>query len=241
MRTSYITASLAALFISASSSAYILVDEFDDAPSSLTDTTTSLWTATFREPTAAFGGTRAHFLFQTVQPAGGGLSTSSIGSGFIGTNTPETNSAHDVYYGAVGILDDEQGLWITDQDYDLSGETLFRIAFEQASANSTVSLQFRDSGPGEPVRLATYSMDLSTSIGSSTLIEFDRDAPSSIDTGFNWDRVDLIRLRVASRNGGSFHIDRFEMVPEPATLAAVGMGLSALVRTRSRRTNKRAR
>lgn len=216
--------------LAAPSQAYLLLDTFSDKPSSLTDTTTTMAVATYNTGSTAYGGSRAHFLSQTAAPAGGGLSASVIGSGFTGSNTALTSSIHVIYYGAVGISADMQGLFLTDRDYDFSGESGFRVFVTSASAGSTVSVQLRDSGPSEPVRLATFTQTLAADIVSPTVLTFLRSAPTSIDPDFHWERLDYIRLRVATPEGGSFLISRFETVPEPVSAAGLGLGVLALRR-----------
>lgn len=212
--------------------AHILLDTFSDAPSNLTDTTTTQSVATFTNTTSAFGGTRAHFLSQIAAPGGGGTSTSHIGSGFSGTNTFDTASRHSVYYGSVGISADQQSLFLVDRDYDFSAETGFLVTVDSATKGSIVSVQLRDSGPNEPVRLATFSQTLGADITSPTVLFFDRTSPTQIDANFHWERLDYIRLRVETPLGGSFQVSKFETVPEPATMALTGCALAALARRR---------
>lgn len=230
---------LGASLLAAPSKAYLLLDTFSDKPSSLTDTTTTLSVATYNTGSAAYGGSRAHFLSQTSAPAAGGLSASVISGGFSGSNTTETSSIHGVYYGAVGISADMQSLFLTDRDYDFSGESGFRVFVTSASAGSTISVQLRDSGPSEPVRLATFSQTLASDITSPTVLTFLRSSPTSIDPDFHWERLDYIRLRVATPAGGAFSISRFETVPEPVSVAGLGLGLTVFMKRRRKASLRR--
>jgi hypothetical protein len=124
-----------------------------------------------------------------------------------------------------GFEDDGMGGFITDDmNLNLTGYTDFVFNFDSNDLDLTMNV---------------YVISGGNAFMSSKLVAGGRNETPFVETfsfagfgGANFGDVDQIVVEFFNSAGGDFALDSFEVVPEPASIAAVGLGLAALARRR---------
>lgn len=114
----------------------------------------------------------------------------------------------------------------SDLNLDLSGESRFEVDFFYVETPLLVSITLYDA---ESIYGSTQ-VTTTVSSGFSKKASFD----FSAFTGYDFSDVDAILFDITAPTSSDYSINSFSAVPEPASMAALGLGLACLARRRKR-------
>ena len=123
------------------------------------------------------------------------------------------------------------GFTVQDMNANFSAESRFRVTCLSNDLGGTISVNVRSASQFSGAYVAS-TLNLVPGMNSTThTYEF---AFSSF-TGFNFADVDQVVLVIDNNASGDTIIDTFEAVPEPTTMALLGLGLAAVAARRRKR------
>lgn len=218
--------SLAVLSVAAFSPA-IVIDTFSDGDISLV-VSGGAGLASL-DPATVLGGSRATWIGQQTF-TGNRTSTLDISAGaFSIDNSINTSSASSLGYGVDSVSNSGTFSTSSNLSFNLAGLDTFRFFFEGNDQALTVEiLLVMDMGNGVQV--------LSKNVAGSQFAPFVVDLGAADIVGssgtINYGDIDQLRINFYTSNAGDFALDKIEAVPEPATMAVLGLGVAALARRR---------
>jgi len=223
-------ASIAALAVIAASSQALLIDDFTTGPYSVNLVTPSAMDTAFQTATVP-GGTRTTRLFVESNPLSVQINL-TVGSGFaisdsgtMGDNWVRVGYGYE-NNGSGGLATDPLNL-------DLSAWNAFKIDFRSNDLANDVKV-YVGTWTGTTYNLSTSSL---VAPGGNQTTPFSLYAPFAGFAGTAaWNDVDVIVFEFDNTPSGDFAIERFEAVPEPASILALAFGISTIaVRRRIKR------
>lgn len=110
---------------------------------------------------------------------------------------------------------------------DLSTSPFFRVTFVGSDLPMLAGVSITTNGT---TNFFQRTANLPGNLTNGTTVTFDFSSVAASLTD-----VDVISFGFNTEPGASFEISRFEVVPEPASLAALGFGLAALMRRKRKR------
>lgn len=175
------------------------------------------------------GGDRATWIDQQTF-TGNRTSTLDISGGALSVdNSFGTSSISSVAYG-VNFVTNGGGFGIdAGANFDMSAFNTYRLSFEGNDQPLQVSVSlFMNNGTGQ----ITYLKTIAGGQFSPFNVDFTA-ADIVLSSGsINLADVDQVRVDFFSSNAGDFAVTQFEAVPEPATMAVLGLGVAAMIRRR---------
>lgn len=218
--------SLAVLSVAAFSPA-LIIDTFSDGNVSLV-VSNGAGLASL-DPATVLGGSRATWIGQTTF-TGNRTSTLDISGGaFSIDNSINTTSTSSLGYGVTSVANNGTFSSSSNASFNLAGLNTFRFHFEAADQPLAVEvLLVMDNGAGFEV--------LTKTVAGGQFSPFIVDlGPADITNSggtITYGDVDQLRISFYTSNAGDFALDQIEAVPEPATMAVIGLGLTAMARRR---------
>ncbi|MBV6457735.1 MAG: hypothetical protein HONBIEJF_00854 [Fimbriimonadaceae bacterium] len=212
---------LTALATVASAQALVL-DDFSDGNTSVVLSTGDQFDF---QPASVPGGTRGLYLAIVDNPrdqlgeiyVAGGKFTESAGV--------RTMTNAQVAY---GFESDGSGGFITDDlNLDLSSFNEFRFHFDSNDLDLQMTIYVGSFTNG-------YTTVTRLVAGGRNETPFTETFSFSDFTGANFSDVDQLVIEFENSPGGDYALEGFEAVPEPASIAVIGLGLAALARRRRR-------
>lgn len=175
------------------------------------------------------GGDRATWIGQQTF-TGNRTSTLDISGGaFSVDNSFGTSSISSLAYGASFVTNGGAFGIDTNANFDMSAFNSYRLSFEgnDQSLQAYVSL-YMNNGVGQITYLKTIAG------GQFSPFNVDFTATDIVVSSGSIDLTDVDQVRVDffSSNAGDFALTQFEAVPEPATMAVLGLGVAAMLRRR---------
>ena len=222
------------LILSSSASAFSVftVDDFDSGPANFTSA--SATTAYYQyNVNDVFGGTRVvQWTKRNAVTSGWGVDTSQ--GVLFGNNGANANVYLASYYGFE--LDGSGNRSVRPNNWNLSSVTAFRIHFATAPTSGFLSMRLYNGQSGLPGTWRDYGFNFSTVNPSVANVSL---TSNILSTSGPFDISSVDGFRVAfDVTGSNWQISKIEAVPEPATLAALAIGLGTLVRRRSIRLRR---
>ncbi len=200
----------------------IVIDDFTTG--SFSYTRSSVGTSSARVTGSMLGGTRWALSNVTANPngsqlagsVGGGVASFVAGDGLV--------HATDLRYGYTlgGALSD------LNADLTAGGNNALKISFLENTGNLGLLVQLR-----RTVGTGSQWVNYNATVAASSA-PFDLKIPYSVFGSFNLADVDQVILRFTNQPGEDYKLGGVEAVPEPATIAALGLGAAALMRRRKR-------
>jgi len=121
---------------------------------------------------------------------------------------------------------DAQGKMTYVSTYDFSFSRVFKYTFDYIENGTTFNLKVKDNAANE-ITLST----LYTGPSGAALVHFDLGNSGT----FNYSNVtEISTYNTADRGGIDFRLTAIEVVPEPTSIAALGLGLLAVARRRKK-------
>ncbi len=208
-----------AVVAAASQSHAIVVDSFQVGPydSGIVTTVGPLVTATQVGPPAAIiGGIRETKIQLTQNTLGAnGGTRMTVGGGFMAVSqSPLTDGQYSLFYGNPGNF----------LNLNLSNESAFRftLAFNDLAP---LRLNMRVGTNGSGASNAFINLPVVTGPAQTVIVPF-----ASFAGLASFSDVDSIRMFFDTEVAGDFVIGQIETVPEPGTIAALGLGALFLLR-----------
>ncbi|MEJ5171481.1 MAG: PEP-CTERM sorting domain-containing protein [Fimbriimonadales bacterium] len=200
----------------------IVIDDFTTG--SFTYTRSTIGTSSARVAGGMLGGTRWTLSNVTENPGGQQLSV-VVGAGLADVVAGDgLRHITEFRYGYTlgGALSDLSA------DLTAGGANALKLSFAGVDGNFGLLVQMR-----RTVGAGSQWMNYNTSVGSSAA-PFDLIIPYTAFGSFNMSDVDQLILRFSGDPGADLAMTGVEAVPEPATIAALGLGVAALMRRRKR-------
>ena len=223
---------LALSLLAAGAHADFLVDDFSSvAMGPFNESSATTIYATSSAP-AVFGGTRTvQWTKRNAVASSWGVDTAN--GVLYGSNGTTADVYLASYYGVT--LDGSGNRFVNDNNWDFSAVRGFNIYFKTAPTLGYLTMRLYN-GTGGPVGAGRdYGYRFSTSGPAVATISL---ADNILGTPGTFDATRVDGFRVAfDVTGSRFEIDRIEAVspvPEPASLATLGLGVFALLRRRRR-------
>jgi hypothetical protein len=200
----------------------IVIDDFTSG--SFSYSRSSVGTSSARVPGTMLGGTRWTLSNVTSNPSGSVLNV-NVGSGAANFVAGDgLVHVSDVRYG----YNLSGGLADLNVDLTAGGLNGFKISFLENSGNLNLLVQMRRT-VGAGAQWGSHAIVVGPSASP-----FDVFVPYSVFGSLNLTDVDQVIFRFTNQPGEDYKLGRIEAVPEPATLAALGLGVAALIRRRRR-------
>ncbi|MCX7799979.1 MAG: PEP-CTERM sorting domain-containing protein [Fimbriimonadales bacterium] len=200
----------------------VVIDSFTSGPFSYSRST--LGTSSVRVSGTMLGGTRWTLSNVTANPSGSTL-TVNVGSGVATFNAGDglvhTSELRYGYTLGGGLADLNANL-------TSGGLSALKVSFLENTGNLNLLVQLRRT-VGSSAQWGTYS-----TVVAAQSTPFDVLVPYSVFGSFNLADVDQVILRFTNQAGADYKLGSVEAVPEPATIAALGLGAAALLRRRRR-------
>lgn len=217
--------SLAVLSVAAFSPA-IVIDTFSDGDISLV-VSGGAGLASL-DPATVLGGSRATWIGQQTF-TGNRTSTLDISAGaFSIDNSLATTSTASLGYGMSSVSNGGT-FSSSNPSLSLAGQDSFRFFFE-GNDQALIIEAIIITGQGAGVQV----MNKAVLGGQFTPFIVDLTPADIVSVGGTVDfgDVDHLRFNFYTSNAGDFALDKIEAVPEPATMAVLGLGVAALARRR---------
>ena len=175
------------------------------------------------------GGDRATWIGQSSFTGTRSSTLNVSGGSFSIDNSFGTSSTSSLGYG-VNFVTNGGGFGVdSGANFDLSAFNTYRFHFEGNDQPLTVFI-------GLYMNNANAGVFLQKNVAGGQFSPFVLDVTMADMTGsfgtLDFTDVDQVRVDFVTSNAGDFAIDKFEAVPEPATIAAVGLGVASLLRRR---------
>lgn len=214
---------LTALLAAASAHALVMIDDFTTGAASSSLSSGSQY---FMQNGSMIGGTRVVFIAVTNNAFGLSLDVDT-NSGALSINSQSGVDG----LGAVGY-----GLTMTgpnstsynDLNLDLSGEDRFEIRTVSRDGDLTIRMNVRN---GNGTNFTVSQTLFGSAINTPELTTF----LFSSFTGVNFADVDQIQVDFDTANSGDVAVDYIQAVPEPATMAVLGMAAAIAAARRKRK------
>jgi hypothetical protein len=175
------------------------------------------------------GGDRAAWIGQQTFTGSRTSALDISGGAFSIDNSFGTSSTASLGYG-VNFADNTGAFGIDPgANFDLSGFNTYRLSFEGNDQSLLVYVSlYMNNGAGQ----ITYRKNIAGGQFSPFDVNFTA-ADIVISSGsIDLTDVDQVRVDFISSNAGDFALTKFEAVPEPATMAVLGLGVAAMIRRR---------
>jgi hypothetical protein len=222
-----------AVSLSVAAHAGFVIDDFTDGAVSVSTSSTNPFDADSASA-SVLGGTR--YLAQTFDGPTR-RSAAAVADGSLNVSTPSGSFTKTalVYGNAVGSALNMSGIpdWNvgagTDISLGLNDKLQFNFLSNEQNLNMTVVLQHD---------MANYTF-FSKSITGNQLSPFSviissNDIVANWGLGASFSKFDTLYVRFDSSVSGDFELGSIEAVPEPGTIAALGMGALAMLRRRKK-------
>lgn len=198
----------------------VVLDEFSDGDASVVLSASDQFDF---KPASVPGGTRGLYLAIMDNPR------NQIGEIYVSagkfTESAGVRTKTNVQL-AYGFESDGGSGFITDDmNLDLSAYNEFRFNFDSNDLDlmMTVYVGSFNNGYSTVSRLVAGGRNETAFVESFSFGDF---------AGANFGDIDQIVIEFENSAGGDYALENFEAVPEPATMAAIGLGLAALIRRR---------
>lgn len=205
----------------------LLIDDFSDG--NLTHLVNGGAEAFTLTAASVLGGDRATWIDQTTF-VGNRYSILDISAGALSVeNAIGTDSISSIGYGVNSVFAGGGFGIDPTSNFNLSTFNTYRLNFEGNDQPLTVFLGLFNSSGSDFVifqkniaggQFSPFSVDITAA-----------DIVSLVGTP-DYSSIDQVRLDFFTSNAGDFAVTSFEAVPEPATLAVLGLGAAALIRRR---------
>jgi hypothetical protein len=218
---------LVSLFGLAGAAQALLIDDFSDGNVNLV-VTNGAGLASL-DPATALGSSRATWIGQSTFTGDRSSTLNISGGSFSVDNSIGTSSRSSIGYGVSSVHNGGGFGTNPNSNFNLSAFDTYRFHFEGNDQPLTIFISlFTDGG--------VNGLVLSKSVAGGQLAPFVFDVTLADVFGsfgsYDLSDVDQLRFDFSSSNAGDFALSHIEAVPEPATMAILGLGLAAIARRR---------
>lgn len=223
----------AAASFSVAAHAGFVIDDFSDGAISVTTDSTNNFAATSASA-SVLGGTR--YLGQTFNGPSR-RSAAAVADGSLNVSTPSGSLTETalIYGNAVGTAVNVSGTpdWYVGNGSDLSFgvNNKFRFDFLSNERNLNLTLVLQQNG----VNYTTYKKTIAgDQFSPFSVLVTASDIMGTIGAGASMTGFDTLYVRFDSAVSGDFELGSIQAVPEPGTMAALGLGAVAMLRRRKK-------
>ena len=205
----------------------LIIDDFNTGPYSVTLTTEGSMNTAFQDG-SVLGGTRTTRLFVESNPLNRDI-TLAIGNGFaVSDSGTMADSWVRLGYGYRQAVNG--GLEVDELNEDLSGHLAFSIDFLANDLLNDIKV-YAGTWNGTSLDLSTATAQVLGGVpfASSTLIPI-----SSFTGSASFSDIDVLVFEFDNSASGDFALSGISAVPEPASMLAIGLGITGLLARRRR-------
>lgn len=208
----------------------ILIDDFSDG--NIThNVDSSTFEAAALTGASVFDGDRATFIGQVTQDASQRSQLRVAGGRLAVSNDDGVSNTASLGYGSTGIGSNLAFQFNFASNLSLGSNNALRFDFLRTDLPLTITVDFYSNGI---TPAATYTKNVvGNQFNPFSVTVSSADLTSGTAT---WNNFDLMVVTFDTAVSGDFALDRVEAVPEPATMAAVAVGMAAMAARRRKKS-----